>query len=494
MNRTFAAALLVTAAVGGLLMANPPVDLQATTPGVAQTGNVNVSGTVLAGTLTANNAGGTAAAVQGNATGASGANFGGLFKSSSTGGTGVRGVALGTSGTTNGGTFQAASPVGAGARGFHTATSGAGFGLFGQSASSEGVGVKGIATAGSGTTVGVFGSAASPNGFGVFCEGNLNATGILSGNGSGLTGVNAATLGGVGEDTFFRKTGGTVSGSTIFNKQVKVNTDLGVTTLRLNEGGVFSNSVLSGAVLEVGSGQNGKIIGKVTDGRTFSFFARNDDNVLGFASVAMIPTGTTGSLRLRTKGSADTDPLTRLTVTSAGNVGIGTATPSSKLQVVGSFAASSKNFLIDHPDDPENQYLRHSCVESDEMKNFYDGEIELDANGQAWITLPGWFESLNTKFRYGLTALDQPMPGLYVARRIRAGRFLIAGGKPGGSVSWSVTGVRKDAFALANPMKVEEHKQGRDRGAYLHPEVYGKPAQMAIGYEVSEFAGKAKNP
>ena len=57
-----------------------------------------------------------------------------------------------------------------------------------------------------------------------------------------------------------------------------------------------------------------------------------------------------------------------------------------------------KNFQIDHPLDPENRYLLHTCVESSEMKNVYDGVAQLDEDGEAWVELPEWFEALNGDF------------------------------------------------------------------------------------------------
>ncbi len=60
------------------------------------------------------------------------------------------------------------------------------------------------------------------------------------------------------------------------------------------------------------------------------------------------------------------------------------------------------------------------------------------------------------------------------ARRCRAstslgrgtdGAFRIAGGAPGGDVCWQLTGVRRDAYAKANPLAVDAPKIGRGEGA-----------------------------
>jgi hypothetical protein len=150
------------------------------------------------------------------------------------------------------------------------------------------------------------------------------------------------------------------------------------------------------------------------------------------------------------------------------------------LNVTGTITAGTKDFKIDHPIDPANKYLVHASVESSEMKNIYDGTIVLDGNGQAVVELPDWFEALNGSFRYQLTAIGAPSPGLYIAQKIVGNRFAIAGGTPGVEVSWQVTGVRHDRFAEANPMVVEQAKDDRERGYYIHPELYEKPAEKGI--------------
>jgi hypothetical protein len=142
--------------------------------------------------------------------------------------------------------------------------------------------------------------------------------------------------------------------------------------------------------------------------------------------------------------------------------------------------AGHKNFKIDHPLDPANKYLVHSSVESSEMMNIYTGNVTVDAHGEATVPLPDWFEALNTDFRYQLTAIGGPGPGLYIAEKVANNQFKIAGGTPGSEVSWQVTGVRHDAFAKAHPLVVEEEKEERLRGFYIRPELYGAPPEKQI--------------
>src|SRR5262245_42073902 len=137
---------------------------------------------------------------------------------------------------------------------------------------------------------------------------------------------------------------------------------------------------------------------------------------------------------------------------------------------------------IDHPLEPEGKYLDHSFVESDEMKNLYDGVAALDPNGSAVVQLPSWFEVLNTDFRYQLTALGAPARDLHVSKEVADGRFEIAGGRPGQRISWQITGRRHDLWARANPLTPEVDKVEVEQGRYRHPELYGLPRERGIEF------------
>jgi hypothetical protein len=139
-------------------------------------------------------------------------------------------------------------------------------------------------------------------------------------------------------------------------------------------------------------------------------------------------------------------------------------------------------FKIDHPLDPTNKNLLHSFVESPDMKNIYDGVATLDGSGEAWVHLPEWFEALNRDFRYQLTCIGRFAP-VYVADKISNSSFRIAGGEPGMEVCWMVTGIRRDAFAEAYRIPVEEMKPPDKQGLYLHPEAFGLGEEMSIGHQ-----------
>jgi hypothetical protein len=124
----------------------------------------------------------------------------------------------------------------------------------------------------------------------------------------------------------------------------------------------------------------------------------------------------------------------------------------------GTLTASEKDFRIEHPLDPENKWLYHSCIESSERLNTYSGNVILDENGEATVEFPDWFEAINTDFRYQLTAIGGPSPTLHIAEKMKNNRFKIGGGCPGLEVSWQITCVRNDKYAREHPYKVERNK------------------------------------
>jgi hypothetical protein len=149
------------------------------------------------------------------------------------------------------------------------------------------------------------------------------------------------------------------------------------------------------------------------------------------------------------------------------------------LQVHTSLTKPGGRFRIDHPLDPERKYLSHSFVESPDMKNVYDGVAVLDSAGEAVVVLPPWFEALNDNFRYQLTCVGG-FAEVYIADKIQNNRFKIAGGRRGLEVSWQLTGVRRDPWAVANRIPVEEDKPEEEQGTYLHPELHGQPLDRHV--------------
>ena len=146
--------------------------------------------------------------------------------------------------------------------------------------------------------------------------------------------------------------------------------------------------------------------------------------------------------------------------------------------VGGNLSKMGGSFKIDHPLDPANKYLYHSFVESPDMMNIYNGNVVTDANGDATVPLPEWFETLNRDFRYQLMVIGQFAQAI-VTGEVANHQFSIKTDKPGVKVSWQVTGIRQDPWANAHRIPAEEEKNAHERGHYIRPELYGAPEEAA---------------
>jgi len=239
-----------------------------------------------------------------------------------------------------------------------------------------------------------------------------------------------------------------------------------------------SNTAPSGLVGVYGTGSNGQSLGGI------GVFGESDtgDGVLGQSTsssgVGGFSTTGAGVLGVSSQNVGLLGISNGTGVVALGGAAAGTFF--GNVSVTGSLSKGGGGFTIDHPADPANRYLRHSFVESAEMKNLYDGIAACDSNGETEIVLPDWFESLNADVRYQLTPVGAPAPGLHISEELSGNRFKVAGGTPGLKVSWQVSGVRRDAWATANPLRTEEDKTGADRGRYLHPEAHGQPAENSV--------------
>ena len=141
------------------------------------------------------------------------------------------------------------------------------------------------------------------------------------------------------------------------------------------------------------------------------------------------------------------------------------------VKVTGALSKPGGGFLVDHPGDPENKYLSHSFVESPDMMNVYSGTVTTDDHGDARVTLPDYFETLNRDFRYQLTVVGQ-FAQVMVSEEIARNEFGIRSDVPHVKVCWQVTGVRQDAWAEAHRIPVEEDKPPAEKGRFLHPELF----------------------
>jgi hypothetical protein len=375
--------------------------------------------------------------------------------------------------------------------------SGSGFGVLGESTSTYGVyaqggnfgvggvgnsvGVSGTSTSGlgvdgystnsygvqgySGHQVGVIGSNGDTNNYGELGTGyegvygySNNAYGGLFGsiNGKGVYGSSSNSIGVYGSST--NNTGVEGDGN-----------DLGVYGHGQGSGtGVYGDSVGTGSAIvgrNIARGNYGLMGGPV-----YYNSATYHAGVFGSGTLSGTDDGTLGAGVMGQGGFAS---IYGLPSNSYAGYFDGTTF------VAGVFAASAKYFKIDHPLDPANKYLSHSCIESSEYMNLYRGNVLLDSNGLAVVTVPDWFEALNKNYSYQLTCVGGFAP-VYIARELQNHQFLIAGGRSGMKVCWQIMGERQDAFARAHPLQVEQEKPVGERGRYLHPREYGLPDSLGI--------------
>lgn len=342
-------------------------------------------------------------------------------------GTGVFGVSNtdGASDTNYGVWGWADGGTGRGLQGNAAHTSGANYGVFATSASSAGTGVYGEATANSGTTFGVSGKASSGSGVAVYGENDA-----ASGSPLGVYGT-VALAGGAGV------LGDNSGSGTTIGMQGQVT-------------GSTATGVIGIATSTASSTQNKGVYGE----------ARSELGI-GVKGLAVHATGVNYGVLGQTNSTTN---------------GYGVYSS-------GRFAATgTKSFQIDHPLDPEHLFLNHFCTEGPEPYLIYRGNVTLDGSGKAWVELPDYFEAINRDYAYQLTPVGTP--GLvYIEQEIENGAFLIAGGMPGGKVSWSVTGVRNDAFVRANPLPAEQPKPADQVGKYVTPSLFGKPPEDGIFFD-----------
>jgi hypothetical protein len=365
---------------------------------------------------------------------------------------------------------------------------------------------SGFAVASSGT-FGLYGTSAS---IGVFGVGpTTGVQGVTFGTGLGVEGVLGTTVNGIGVKGHSDNTNGMWAESTNFDALAAFG----------GRDGTFSQGGRHG-VFGVSSGTSGILFGvagqsaSATSGSSgvwgvdASGAPANWDTITraGVTGVSIVNSGVLGvtqfgsGIGVRAVRLDNLSPFTvlsqaLLTPTSGvaaqffGSVSISTNVPTGSagnLAISGTLSKGAGTFKIDHPLDPENKYLYHSFVESPDMMNIYNGIVELDAQGEAIVPLPAYFEALNSDFRYQLTSIGRAQPSLYIADEVQDLTFRIAGGKPHARVSWQVTGIRKDPFAMAHRVVPEVEKEAEAKGYYVHPGEYRQPAEKDIARKLNE--------
>ena len=344
-------------------------------------------------------------------------------------------------------------------------------GVRGESTSASGV--RGTTKMGGSSVAGVHGISTGNFGTGVIGEANSGqfAFGVLglSTKGIGVQGQGGATgVIGKGGATGVEASG-TILGLTAFSSDgtgVQAQSDSGYALTAITGSGTY------GVLARTGSGKygvygSGSTYGVYGTGNT-GVYGKGDPGVYGNGGVMGVVTTDQGAFAA-VYGKAITPGDIPLAGYFQGNV-----------QIDGNLSKSGGDFKIDHPLDPANKYLYHSFVESPDMMNIYNGNITLDQNGEAVVTMPKWFNALNRDFRYQLTPIGAPGPNLYIAEEVKGNHFKIGGGSPGMKVSWQVTGIRRDAWAEAHRIPVEVEKPEKERGFYLHPELFNQPEEKGV--------------
>ncbi|MBS1714174.1 MAG: hypothetical protein JST30_07530 [Armatimonadetes bacterium] len=334
----------------------------------------------------------------------------------------VVGNNIAASGSTFGGSFSSASPNGTALRATATAMTGPATGIVGESRSDNGTGIHAKAT----------------NGIGLLSSVTQGvAVSATSQGGNAVVGISTSAIGVLG-----------LNGSTTIASVIGANS----ATTGDAPGGSFTTGSTGGFALQgLATKTTGFSKGVVGESRS----TINGEGVLGIVPNSGAGFGVHGKC-LSPNGFG---------VFCEGNQA----------------ATGTKSFIIDHPLDPENRYLKHYCAEGPEPRNVYTGHVRTDGQGYAWVKLPDYYESVNTDPEYQLTVVDssEDFVLVKVVQRVVAGRFRIRTSKPGVDVSWRIEAVRNDKWVRQTGHSAEPLKPDVYRGTYLNPELYGQPASRA---------------
>jgi hypothetical protein len=363
-------------------------------------------------------------------------------------GIGVLGVAPTNSSATRGVKgITGGNQEAAGVEGICTAETGLTFGVRGETSSSNGIGVEGINTYDGPFTspppVGVFAGVNSAVGIGVLAAANDESDDALN------IAVLAESSGGIGKAVFASATG------TLLPTAIEA-----MTTSSANGVGVKASG---------GTGELG--FGVIASGH-FGVVGEGETGVGGISTtgIGVEGNGTTGIVGIGTDCGVRSE---------------GDAIVNGGAVVNGDFLVTgAKAFRIDHPFDPQNQFLLHYCTEGPQPLNVYGGSVVTDGQGYATIELPDYFEAINRDFRYQLTVIDEGPDFVLakVAKRIENNQFTIRTSSPAVEVSWEVTAVRNDPYVRAHGAPVEMAKTPDEQGRFLRPELYDQPAEAGAYY------------
>ena len=138
---------------------------------------------------------------------------------------------------------------------------------------------------------------------------------------------------------------------------------------------------------------------------------------------------------------------------------------SGDLDVSGTVSKGGGSFKIDHPLDPKNKILMHSFVEAPEMLLIYRGTITC--NKFVKLKMPDYFWALNKNISVQVTPINDLSLVSYRVDEKKKEIIILSEKKV--EVSYTIYGIRKDKFALSNPLVVEQNKENP---GYIHPDCF----------------------
>jgi len=431
----------VSGVLGATAVVATFVQLQAGSPGVAQTGHSNITGYSLASRFGAgvsptlarvevNESGGLqgvrsittdTVAVYGQSNATTGLGAGGYFTAKSVGGRALVVDQISSTGNTVGGLFYTRSPGSVSLWGKNQGTTGAPVGVRGDTLSATGIGVFGT----------------GPGIGGHFLSSGTQKKSLTAGTDASLsTGIEArssTTQSGQGAVVGIMNTGAFLSSAGFFRTK-SVTPNALIVNRNSPENTIEAQLDTAASIIDADANSTGN---------SLAVRAYSGDAV----AIRAIAGGTGANIAMFAVGNTD--------------------------------ATGVKSFAIDHPLDPANSVLKHYSAEGPEPYNVYRGNVRLDIRGEAWVALPAYFSEINKDLTYQLTCVGG-FAQVYVANEVQNNRFKISGGKSGMKVSWCVTGVRNDAYVRHYGIQAESKKSAAERGFYLTPEAYGLPQSRSM--------------
>ncbi len=383
-----------------------------------------------------------------------------------------------------------------------------GFGLYAVNADASGTGLlaRGNGEAGTyltggsgissiGTNIGIYGTATAAgasaiygdvdlaDGFGIDGR-NLNAagTGVIGVGNNGTANFLTTGSGGAfsGEDgALASATNATGTGL------IGIGNNLGSISTLTNGSGVAGNSNAVG-VYGYGDATAGSI-------GTYG----TSDAVDGWGAVGVVSSTNANSAGVYGEAfqgiyGTTTDAVNGWAIYAAEDLGVGgSAYITTDLNVTG-----TKNFLIDNPENPDNEMLRHSCIESDESLVMYRGKIELNENGEATVRMPSYFKSLTKEDEatVQITCVGRPF-GTGYEWNSDFESFVVYGDSER-EISWMVMADRDDPYMQKNKLPVIIPKDGSYKGikagTYLDPKSYNKTNENGINVNLNQKNIKSK--